>query len=236
MEEKKEKPVKIEGKIPRKPKKEKPAKKVEGEEIGEVAIEAETKKTKKEKRPILKRQHTTLEAYYLNKCVDALKEKFGYKNRMQVPRLEKIVINTSVKEALQDIKVLENIADEIALITGQRPVFTKAKKSIANFKLRAGVKIGAMVTLRGGRMYEFMNRLVNIALPRVRDFKGVSPKSFDGCGNYTLGLTEQIIFPEINFDKVQKVNGMNVTFVTTAKSDEEARELLRLLGMPFRGQ
>ena len=153
---------------------------------------------------------------------------------MQVPKLEKIVINTCLKEALQDIKILETAAEELANIAGQRPLLTKAKKSIANFKLRAGQPIGACLTLRGVRMYEFMNRLVNVALPRVRDFKGMSPKSFDGRGNYTLGLTEQIIFPEINFDKVQKINGMNITFVTTAKTDDEGRSLLQMLGMPFR--
>lgn len=231
-EEKKEKKAKIEGGPSGKPKKEKPPK-AEGKPKGEAKAEAK-EKPKKEKRPVPPRQHTTLESYYLNKCVAALREKFGYKNRMQVPRLEKIVINTSLKEALQDIKVLENAVDEITSITGQKPVLTRAKKSIANFKLRAGAKIGARVTLRGGMMYEFMNRLVSVALPRVRDFKGVSPKAFDGRGNYTLGLTEQSIFPEINFDKIQRVNGMNVTFVTTAKNDEEGRELLKLLGMPFR--
>jgi large subunit ribosomal protein L5 len=231
-EEKKENQISAEGKTLTKKKKEKPPK-AEGKAEGEAKVEAK-EKPKKEKRPVPPRQHTALEVLYFNKCVDALKEKFGYKNRMQVPKLEKIIINTSVKEALQDIKVLENAADEIAAITGQRPVLTRAKKSIANFKLRTGAKIGARVTLRGGRMYEFMNRLVNVALPRVRDFKGVSPKSFDGRGNYTLGLTEQSLFPEINFDKIQRVNGMNVTFVTTAKNDEEGRELLKLLGMPFR--
>ena len=153
---------------------------------------------------------------------------------MQVPRLEKIVVNTSMKEALQDVKILQTAADEIASITGQRPVITKAKKSISNFKLRQGQSIGARVTLRGAYMYEFVSRLVNVALPRVRDFKGVSNKSFDGRGNYTLGLTEQTIFPEIDFDKVHKINGMNITFVTTAKTDEEAKELLTLMGMPFR--
>ncbi|HPM40934.1 MAG TPA: 50S ribosomal protein L5 [bacterium] len=163
-----------------------------------------------------------------------LMKQFGYSNRMQVPRLEKIVINTSMKEALQDIKVLETAAEELATITGQRPVITSAKKSIANFKLRKGQSVGARVTLRKRNMYEFLNRFVNVALPRVRDFKGVSPKSFDGRGNYTIGLTEQIIFPEINFDKVSKVNGMNITFCTSAKTDDEGRALLGLLGMPFR--
>jgi large subunit ribosomal protein L5 len=163
-----------------------------------------------------------------------MQEQFKYANRMQVPKITKIVINTSMADALTDVKVLEQAAKEIADITCQRPVLTKARKSIANFKLREGNTIGARVTLRGKLMYEFMNRLVNIALPRVRDFKGVSPKAFDGRGNYTLGLTEQIIFPEINFDKVSKVYGMNITFVTTATTDEEGRALLKNMGMPFR--
>ncbi len=177
---------------------------------------------------------TEYERRYRESCIPALKEKFGYTNAMQVPKLTKIVVNTSMRDALTDIKVLQNAAEEIAAITGQRPVTRKAKKSIANFKLRQGQSIGASVTLRGKAMYEFLNRLVNIALPRVRDFKGVSPKAFDGRGNYTLGLTDQTIFPEINFDKVQRQNGMNVTFVTTAKTNEEGHELLRLMGMPFR--
>jgi large subunit ribosomal protein L5 len=174
------------------------------------------------------------EKRYKDECLPALMKQFNYGNKMQAPKLTKIVVNTSMKEALQDVKLLQNASDEIAAITGQRPVITKAKKSIANFKLRQGQSIGASVTLRGKVMYEFMNRLVNVALPRVRDFKGVSFKSFDGRGNYTLGLTEQTIFPEINFDKVQKQYGMNLTFVTTARTDEEGRALLTLLGMPFR--
>lgn len=191
-------------------------------------------KPKREKRPVGPRTPSPFEMNYIQKCVPALMEKFGYKNRMQVPKLEKIVINTCLKEALQDMKILETAAEELAAITGQRPVLTKSKKSIANFKLRAGVSIGACLTLRGTRMYEFLSRFVNVALPRVRDFKGVSAKSFDGRGNYTLGLTEQIIFPEINFDKVSKVNGMNITFVTTARNDEEGKALLQLMGMPFK--
>jgi large subunit ribosomal protein L5 len=174
------------------------------------------------------------ETRYTKECVAALMKQFKYENVMQVPRLEKVVINTSLQDALTDIKVLETAANEIASITGQRAVLTKARKSIANFKLRAGNKIGARVTLRGKVMYEFMNRLVNVALPRVRDFKGVSNTSFDGRGNYTLGMTEQIIFPEINYDKVSKIYGMNITFVTSAKTDEEGRALLKLMGMPFR--
>lgn len=205
--------------------------KAKGEAKTEVAAKD---KPKGEKRPVPPRQPSPFEMNYIQKCVPALTEKFGFKNRMQVPKLKKIVINTCLKEALQDIKILETAADEIAAIAGQRPVLTRSKKSIANFKLRAGASIGACLTLRGNRMYEFMNRLVNVALPRVRDFKGVSNKSFDGRGNYTLGLTEQIIFPEINFDKVTKVNGMNITFVTTARNDEEGKALLQMMGMPFR--
>ena len=174
------------------------------------------------------------EKRYRDECVGAMMKRFKYKNPMEVPQLKKIVINTSIKEALQDIKVLQNACEELAVITGQRPVITKAKKSIANFKLRKGQSVGATVTLRRKRMYEFMNRLVNVALPRVRDFKGVSSQSFDGKGNYTLGLTEQTIFPEINYDKVQRLTGMNVTFVTSAKTDEEGKALLSLMGMPFR--
>jgi large subunit ribosomal protein L5 len=153
---------------------------------------------------------------------------------MEVPRLEKIVINMGLGEAIQNIKILDSAVQELSLITGQKPVITKAKKSIAQFKLRAGMPIGVMVTLRKERMYEFFNRLVNVALPRVRDFKGVSGKSFDGRGNYALGIREQLIFPEINYDKIDKVKGMNIIIVTTAKTDEEGKELLRLLGMPFR--
>lgn len=194
--------------------------------------EAEEKpKVRKELKP---KVPSVLEKKYTDECVPALMSQFSYKNRMQVPKLKGIVINTSIKEALQDIKILENAANEIAAISGQRPVITRAKKSISNFKLRKGQAVGARVTLRKKMMYEFMSRLVNVAMPRIRDFKGVSPKSFDGQGNYTLGLTEQIIFPEINFDKVNKVNGMNITFITTADTDEEGKALLGLLGMPFR--
>lgn len=173
---------------------------------------------------------------YVKECLPALKQKFGYKNNNQIPRLEKIVVNTSIKEGASEPKIFDAAAQDIGAITGQKPVITKARKAIANFKLRAGLPIGCMVTLRGMRMFEFVNRLVSVALPRVRDFKGVSPKGFDGRGNYTLGLTEQTIFPEVNIDKVQKVFGMNVTFVTTAKTDEEGRALLEGLGVPFRKQ
>jgi large subunit ribosomal protein L5 len=171
---------------------------------------------------------------YQEKVVPALMKRFGYQNGMQVPRLEKIIINMGLGEAIQNIKILDSAVLEISQITGQKPVITKAKKSIAQFKLRTGMPIGCMVTLRKERMYEFFNRLVNVALPRVRDFKGLSGKSFDGRGNYALGIREQLIFPEIHYDKIDKVKGMNIVIVTTAKTDEEGKELLRLLGMPFR--
>ena len=175
-----------------------------------------------------------MKEYYKKEVVPALMKRFGYRNVMEVPKIEKIVVNMGLGEAIQDIRVLDAAVEDLAAITGQRPMVTKAKRSIAQFKLRAGMSIGCMVTLRRERMYEFFNRLVNIALPRVRDFRGLSPHSFDGRGNYTLGIREQIIFPEINYDKVYKIKGMNITIVTTAKTDEEARELLRLIGMPFR--
>ena len=164
----------------------------------------------------------------------ALMKEFGYRNPMQAPRLEKIVVNMGLGEAISNGKIIDASVAQLAAITGQKPVVTKARKSIANFKLRQGQSIGAMVTLRGDRMYEFFDRLVSIALPRVRDFKGVSPKAFDGKGNYTLGIREQIIFPEINYDQVEKIKGLNITVVTTARDDEGGRALLRLLGMPFR--
>jgi large subunit ribosomal protein L5 len=163
-----------------------------------------------------------------------LMKELGFKNPMQAPRLEKIVVNMGLGEAINNGKIIDASVEQLASITGQKPVVTKARKSIANFKLRQGQSIGAMVTLRGDRMYEFFDRLVSIALPRVRDFKGVSPKAFDGKGNYTLGVREQIIFPEINYDKVEKIKGLNITVVTTARNDEEGRALLRHLGMPFR--
>jgi len=175
-----------------------------------------------------------LKEVYQEKAVPALMKRFNYKNRMEVPKLEKIVINMGLGEAIQNIKILDSAAQELSQITGQKPVITKAKKSIAQFKLRTGMPIGCMVTLRKERMYEFFNRLVNVALPRVRDFKGISGKSFDGRGNYALGIREQLIFPEIHYDKIDKVKGMNIVIVTTAKSDEEGKELLKLLGMPFR--
>lgn len=170
---------------------------------------------------------------YQKEVIAAMMKEFGYKNPMQVPRLEKITINVGVGEATQNIKAIDAAVAEVAAIAGQKPVVTRAKKAIANFKLREGVPIGCMVTLRRERMYEFLDRLIHVALPRVRDFKGVSDRSFDGRGNYSLGLREQIIFPEIQADKVEKSRGMTVTIATTAKTDDEGRALLRLMGMPF---
>ncbi|MEG6523410.1 50S ribosomal protein L5 [Desulfotomaculum sp. 1211_IL3151] len=170
---------------------------------------------------------------YLSEVQPALIQKFGYKNIMQAPKLEKVVVNVGLGEAVQNSKAVDAAVGDLMTITGQRPITTKAKKSIAAFKLRAGMTIGTKVTLRGERMYEFVDRLFNVALPRVRDFRGVSDKSFDGRGNYTMGLKEQLIFPEIEYDKIDKVRGMDITFVTTAKTDEEARELLKLMGIPF---
>ena len=174
-----------------------------------------------------------LKDQYNNEIVDALIKKFGYKNRMQVPRLDKIVVNMGVGEAKENAKVLEAAVKDLETITGQKAILTKAKNSIANFKIREGMPIGCKVTLRGERMYEFLDRLVNLALPRVRDFRGVNPNSFDGRGNYALGIKEQIIFPEIEYDKIDKVRGMDIIFVTTAKTDEEAKELLTQFNMPF---
>jgi large subunit ribosomal protein L5 len=175
-----------------------------------------------------------LKERYEKEVRPALMKEFGFNNPMQAPRLEKIVVNMGLGEAISNGKIIDASVAQLASITGQKPVVTKARKSIANFKLRQGQSIGAMVTLRGDRMYEFFDRLVSIALPRVRDFKGVSPKAFDGKGNYTLGIREQIIFPEINYDQVEKIKGLNITVVTTAHDDEGGRALLRFLGMPFR--
>ncbi len=174
-----------------------------------------------------------LKDMYKNEIVDAMIKKFGYKNAMQVPKLDKIVINMGVGEAKENAKVLEAAVSDMETITGQKAIITKAKNSIANFKIREGQAIGCKTTLRGDKMYEFLDRLVNLALPRVRDFRGVNPNSFDGRGNYALGIKEQLIFPEIEYDKIDKVRGMDVIIVTTAKTDEEARELLRLFNMPF---
>ena len=174
-----------------------------------------------------------LKDLYYSEIVDALTKKFGYTNTMQVPKLDKIVLNMGIGEAKENVKILENAAKDMETITGQKPVLTKAKNSVANFKIREGMPIGCKVTLRGDKMYEFLDRLVNLALPRVRDFRGVNPNSFDGRGNYALGIKEQYIFPEIEYDKIDKVRGMDIIFVTTANTDEEARELLRLFNMPF---
>ena len=171
---------------------------------------------------------------YKSEVVPRLKEKFRYRNTMEVPKLSKVIVNMGLGEAIENIKILDSAAEEIGVITGQKPVVTKARKSISNFKLRAGVPIGIKVTLRRDRMYYFLDKLMAVALPRVRDSKGVSPKGFDGRGNYTLGIKEQIIFPEVNYDKIDKIKGMNITIVTTARTDEEGMELLKLLGMPFR--
>lgn len=175
----------------------------------------------------------SLKDKYINEVVPALKEKFKYKSVMEVPKLDKIVLNMGVGDVKENAKALDAAANDMALITGQKPIITKAKKSVAAFKLREGMSIGCKVTLRGKRMYEFADRLLNVALPRVRDFRGVPANSFDGRGNYSMGIKEQLIFPEIDYDKVEKVRGMDIIFVTTAKTDEESRELLRLMGMPF---
>lgn len=175
-----------------------------------------------------------LKERYLKEIVPALRRRFGYKNIMQVPRVEKVVINMGVGDAIQNPKLLDAAVEELAAISGQRPAVTRARKSISAFKVREGMAIGCKVTLRGERMYHFLDRLFHIALPRVRDFRGVNPNGFDGRGNYTLGLREQLVFPEVDYDRIEKVRGMDITIVTTAKTDEEARELLRQLGMPFR--
>ncbi len=175
-----------------------------------------------------------LKEQYITEIAPAMQKKFGYENVMQIPKLDKIVVNMGVGEAKENAKLLESAVADMQLITGQKPVLTKAKKSIANFKIREGMNIGCKVTLRGEKMYEFADRLINLALPRVRDFRGVNPNAFDGRGNYALGIKEQLIFPEIEYDKVDKVRGMDIIFVTTANNDEEARELLTMFNMPFR--
>ena len=177
---------------------------------------------------------TRLQETYQKEIIDGMVKKFGYKNIMQVPKIEKIVINMGIGEAKENSKVLDAAMNDLAIISGQKPVTTKAKNSIANFKIREGMPIGCKVTLRGGRMYEFLDRLINLALPRVRDFRGVNPNAFDGRGNYALGIKEQLIFPEIEYDKVDKVRGMDLIIVTTAATDEEARELLAQFNMPFK--
>ncbi|MGD8970531.1 MAG: 50S ribosomal protein L5 [Desulfobacterales bacterium] len=175
-----------------------------------------------------------LKQFYLETVVPQLMETFKYRNVMQVPKLEKVTLNMGLGEAIHNIKILDSAVEELQTIAGQRPVITRARRSIATFKLRTGMPIGCMVTLRQDRMYDFFNKLVNIALPRVRDFRGLSAKAMDGFGNYSLGVKEQLIFPEIDYDKIDKIKGLNVSIVTTAKTDDEGRELLRLLGMPFR--
>lgn len=175
-----------------------------------------------------------LREYYENQIVDAMIKKFSYKNKMEVPKIEKVVINMGLGEAKENAKAIDSAVNDMTIIAGQKPIVTKAKKSIAAFKLRAGMPIGCKVTLRGEKMYSFVNRLINLALPRVRDFRGVSAESFDGRGNYTLGVKEQLMFPEIQYDKIDKIRGMDIVFVTTANTDEEARELLTLFGMPFK--
>ena len=171
---------------------------------------------------------------YKSEVVPAMMQKFNYKNTMQVPKLEKVVVNMGLGEAIQNSKIIDAAVNDLMTITGQKPIITKSKKSIAAFKLRAGMTVGAKVTLRGERMYEFVDKLFNVALPRVRDFRGISSRSFDGRGNYSLGIREQLIFPEIEYDKIDKIRGMDIVFATTAGTDEEARELLKLMGMPFR--
>ncbi len=185
-------------------------------------------------RPTGPKEKPRLARHYEQSVRGALMERFKYRSVMQAPRLEKIVLNMGVGDALQDQKLMDAAMNELGTIAGQRPMVRRARKSISNFKLRAGVPVGCAVTLRGARMYEFYDRLINVAVPRIRDFRGLNPRSFDGRGNYTVGLTEQIIFPEINYDKVAKVRGLDVTIVTSARTDEEGRELLRLMNMPFR--
>jgi large subunit ribosomal protein L5 len=210
-----------------KPKAEKKAKRKSKDEVRKAGFAANIEEG-------LETKPARLKIRYRKEGVPALMKEFGFKNPNQVPRLEKIVINMGLGEALANNKILESAVDQLGAITGQRPVVTRARKSIANFKLRQGQAIGAAVTLRNDRMYEFVDRLINVALPRVRDFKGVSSKAFDGKGNYTLGVREQIIFPEINYDQIEKVKGLNISFVTTARNDEQGLALLRHFGMPFR--
>jgi large subunit ribosomal protein L5 len=195
---------------------------------------AEPAEKKAAREPQAPARPARLRERYAREVLPELMKEFGYRNPMQAPKLDKVIVNMGLGEAINNGKIIDASVEQLGQITGQKPVVTKARKSIANFKLRQGQSIGAMVTLRGDRMYEFFDRLVSVALPRVRDFKGVSPKAFDGKGNYTLGVREQIIFPEINYDKVEKIKGLNITVVTTARNDEEGRALLRHLGMPFR--
>src|SRR5262249_35893446 len=212
----------------------KPAQAAKPPKPAKAKADAEGGEAKAAGRPHAPTTKPRLATAYLEKGRPALMQKFGYTSMMQAPRLEKIVLNMGVGDATQDAKLLDAAANELGQISGQRPAIRRAKKSIANFKLREGVPVGCAVTLRRARMWEFYDRLINGAVPRIRDFRGLNPRSFDGRGNYTVGLTEQIIFPEINLDKVGKIRGMDVTIVTSAKTDEEGRELLRLMSMPFR--
>ncbi|MCR4429129.1 MAG: 50S ribosomal protein L5 [Caldiserica bacterium] len=201
-----------------------------------MATKKSVSKTKQEtQEPAVQEEPgKALKERYLNEVVPSLMKRFNYSNLMEVPKILKVVVSRGVGEAVSNPKALENAVEELQVITGQKPLVTKAKKSIASFKLRTGMKIGCLVTLRGKRMYDFLAKLINVALPRIRDFKGVNPRGFDGRGNFNLGLREQLIFPEISYDKIDKVRGMNVTIVTNARTDEEARALLELLGVPFR--
>jgi len=199
-----------------------------------AAVDPAAKGAEKSSPPPALKGTPRLKEYYRDECVPQMMQEFRYKSPMQVPRLKKVVVNIGLGEAIQNIKLLESASVELTAVTGQKPVVTRAKKSIAAFKLREGMPIGCMVTLRRSRMYYFLDKLMNVVLPRVRDFRGVSEKAFDGRGNYTLGIKEQIIFPEIEYDKIDKVRGMNITIVTSAPTDEEGKFLLKLLGMPFR--
>jgi large subunit ribosomal protein L5 len=213
---------------------EKASKKASEKPAEKAAEKAAKKGPEQVAEPAAEKVPARLYDFYRQECVPKMMQEFRYKSPMQVPKLEKIVVNLGLGEAIQNIKLLESASTELAAITGQKPVITRAKRSIAAFKLREGMPIGCMVTLRKNRMYHFFDKLVNVVLPRVRDFRGLSGKSFDGRGNYTLGIREQIIFPEIDYDKIDKVKGMNITIVTTAPTDEEGRQLLALMGMPFR--
>jgi large subunit ribosomal protein L5 len=213
---------------------EKASKKASEKPAEKAAEKAAKKGPEQVAEPAAEKVPARLYDFYRQECVPKMMQEFRYKSPMQVPKLEKIVVNLGLGEAIQNIKLLESASIELAAITGQKPVITRAKRSIAAFKLREGMPIGCMVTLRKNRMYHFFDKLVNVVLPRVRDFRGLSGKSFDGRGNYTLGIREQIIFPEIDYDKIDKVKGMNITIVTTAPTDEEGRQLLALMGMPFR--
>ncbi len=217
-----------------KEKTEKPAQQSGKEKKPKAAPQTKAKGAPQAEEVVEEKVTPRLSDLYKKEVVPAMMKRFSYKNSMQVPRLEKIAINCGVGEATQDQKILETVVRELTVITGQKPAITRAKKAISNFKLREKIAIGCKVTLRSGKMYEFMDRLISLAIPRVRDFRGVPDKSFDGRGNYTLGLKEQIIFPEIDVDKIERVFGMDITFVTTARTDEEAYELLKGFGMPFR--